>query len=506
MLIGEYGWGGSLSSADQEPPTRAYIQRLLSWSPRFILFWQMYDNEGRAYWLIDSNHVQTPCYFLHQRLINSARLSAARFKETNSRLPNDAEFSALLSPLLNQPLPAPVSLTVSNSNFVPLDATSARVNGSLVQGIYGDDLATVFVFWGRQDGGPVRGNWEQSANLGVNTSFNPATFSLVLTNLAPKTNYWFRFYATNATGEAWAPASTQITTDVLNPQDFGSRLKIAFPGYTRAEALLNIPLLVVLSTNRAGFSYRQFASRTGGDLRFTDATGSWAIPHEIEDWNTNGFSSVWVRVPQLSGSSDFIWAYWGNPAETNPPAYCTNGAVWSQNFELVWHLKETTFPFADSTRKHPALPGDAPVSTAAGFIGRGALFNGAFRLSECRFGQSRPAFHPFGVGQNRCHRQQHSNRLGQQRWQRGQWPRVLCQFLAIPRPEADFRNRQRDLWRLRRNRYQPRHLWPVASCGGGGGPRLRPGAALCGWGRPYPRGSHPNRFCQPNRPGLRALR
>lgn len=110
VLVGEYGWGGSKTSAEQEPLTRAYIQKLLSWGVRFILFWEMYDNENKAYWLIDSAGNKTPCYDLHQRLANHARLQVARFKETNGRVPTDAEFAALVTPALNQPLPPPQAL------------------------------------------------------------------------------------------------------------------------------------------------------------------------------------------------------------------------------------------------------------------------------------------------------------------------------------------------------------------------------------------------------------
>jgi hypothetical protein len=34
----------------------------------------------------------------------------------------------------------------------------------------------------------------------------------VLTNLAPQNRYFFRFCATNANGETWAPASMQVRT------------------------------------------------------------------------------------------------------------------------------------------------------------------------------------------------------------------------------------------------------------------------------------------------------
>jgi hypothetical protein len=384
IWIGEYGWG-SQSTDQQEPAGRAYIQRLLNYGTKalpYILFWEIYNNEtNKLFCLIDSNNVKVASYYLHQRFINNARLLTAQFQETNDRLPNDSEFVSLVSPMLNAPLPAPGSVSISNNGATPLSATSARVSGTVAQGIYGDDEAAVWVYWGRFDGGTVRGSWEQSRFLGINTNFNPATFTGVLTNLPLQTNVFFRFYATNATGEVWAAVSWQFSTQVINPPDYGSRMKIAFSGYNRGEALSNFPVLVKLGTNLPGFSYRQFVSPTGGDLRFTDAGGLLPIPFEIDEWNTNGTSSVWVSVPRLVSTNDFVWAYWGNPLTAALPPSSTNGSVWNPNYYVVYHLRESGFPYTDSAAQHPALSGIAPSSTT-GQIGRGCAFNGSSQFLD----------------------------------------------------------------------------------------------------------------------------
>jgi hypothetical protein len=170
------------------------------------LFWEIYNNEeNRNFCLIDATGTKTPSYYLHQRFINRARLATAQFKETHLRLPSDAEFADLVGPMLSQPLAALVSLTVSNLPAAVM-GSSAALSGWLSQGVYGDEQAAVWVFWGRQDGGTVRGNWEDGRMVRVNTNFNPTTFRTTVEGLAPQTNYYFRFYATNASGEAWAPA------------------------------------------------------------------------------------------------------------------------------------------------------------------------------------------------------------------------------------------------------------------------------------------------------------
>ena len=377
LWIGEYGWG-SVDGTTQEQNSRSYLQRLLNWNPgpRFILYWEIYDNEtNRDFWLIDSNNVKVAAYNLHQRFLNNARLASARFKEENGRLPSEGEFGPLVISMLNQPLPPPVHLTVGNVAASITAPGSASVSGMLTQGVYGDDCAAVRVFYGRSDGGTNQPSWEQNQFIAVNTNFNPKTFTALLTNLVPSTNYYFRFYATNSSGESWAPSSTSFSTQALNPSDFGSRLKITFTGYNRGETLVDFPALVKLGTNLAGFSYAGFASRNGGDLRFVDAAGFTPIPFEIDEWNTNAISSAWVRVPQLAGTNDYIWAYWGNPLATNLPGSSTDGSVWSADHFLVYHLKETRFPYADSTLRYPSLSGTAPLSVL-GQVGHGAQFDG----------------------------------------------------------------------------------------------------------------------------------
>ncbi|HTL55485.1 MAG TPA: hypothetical protein VL361_07385 [Candidatus Limnocylindrales bacterium] len=212
LWIGEYAWG-SLDNIIQEQNSRAYLQRLLSWNPgpRFILFWEVYNNEtNRAFWLIDSNNIKVASYFLHQRFINKARMLTAQFKERTERLPNDTEFGPLVTPMLSQPLPPPVHLTVSNLAANSTGPGVVSVSGALAQGVYGDDGAAIGVFYGRRDGGTNRGSWEHHQFIAVNTNFNPRTYTARLTNLASGTNYFLRFYATNSSGEVWAPNSSKI--------------------------------------------------------------------------------------------------------------------------------------------------------------------------------------------------------------------------------------------------------------------------------------------------------
>jgi hypothetical protein len=382
MWIGEYGWG-SESTAAQEPLMRSYIQRLINWNNNgeclpFIIYWEMYSNYnpggGTNYCLINYLDQKVPGWYLHNYFINDAKMLVAQYNESNGSLPSDTQFTAMTSPLLNAPLSAPVPLTVANAGATLITNTAASVSGTLAQGIYGDTEADIWVYYGTQDGGTTFSAWQHAQFVGINTHFNPTTFTTTLSGLASQTNYFYRFYAQNLTSSAWSSSSSQISTMTVNPASYGSRMKVFFSGYNRGETLTNFPVLVNLSTSLPGFSYQQFASPSGSDLRFTDASGYLMIPFEIDQWNPNGISSVWVNVPSLS-STNYIWAYWGNPTATNLPASSTNGSVWP-GYDLVWHLRESTFPYADSTLNYPALDGIAPIQTS-GIVGNGQQFNGS---------------------------------------------------------------------------------------------------------------------------------
>ncbi len=142
---------------------------------------------------------------------------------------------------------------------------------------------------------------------------------------------------------------TFVKTD-LTPGDFAHSMKIVFRGYDSGATLTNFPALVTLSEDMDEFSYGGFVSSSGGDLRFADSDGTTVIPYEIEKWNNGGRSTVWVQVPELAGTgSDYIWAYWGNASQTNPPAYATDGSTWSEDYLTVWHMTESATHPEDST-------------------------------------------------------------------------------------------------------------------------------------------------------------
>lgn len=159
------------------------------------------------------------------------------------------------------------------------------------------------------------------------------------------------------------------------------RLEIRFAGYTRPETLTNFPALVVLSPDITGFHYADFASPDGADLRFSRADWKTELNYEIEQWNTNGASYVWVQIPSLVDSNTIIRAFWGKPGVTAPD-YTTNGFVWDPDYMGIWHLNDTPDNTAGGIRNSVSNPAHAssynmePADLVPGVSGNALDFDG----------------------------------------------------------------------------------------------------------------------------------
>ena len=236
---------------------------------------------------------------------------------------------------------------------------------------------------------------------------DPVSFSFAASGMAPLSYQWMlngqgipgatdstysfealagtNYYAVTVTNSSSTVTSSTaavfgVAAPFPDPAGYNT-MRITFSGYTNAAGVTNFPVLVRLSTSIPGFSYGQFASPgNGADLRFTAANGR-EVPFQIDEWNPAGESQVWVQVPSISSTNDYITAYWGNAGDSSAQAWSTNGLVWtgltgSNGFQLVYHLSQSGFPYADSTLQYPATSGVAPGS-GAGIVGHGAAFNGS---------------------------------------------------------------------------------------------------------------------------------
>ena len=203
----------------------------------------------------------------------------------------------------------------------------------------------------------------QTFTIAVNTGYAISSVTVDGSSVGATNSYTFNNVTANHT--------INVLFSGSGPTGFSAwtnRMTVSFSGYNRSETLTNFPVLVVLSTNIPGFSYSQFASTNGYDLRFSASDGVTELNYEIEQWNPGGSSYVWVQAPQLSIGS-YIWTYWGNAgAASGPASHAINGAAWPTNaFASVWHMGQTNA--LDSTANGNNGIALGSVTNAAGMIG-----------------------------------------------------------------------------------------------------------------------------------------
>lgn len=147
------------------------------------------------------------------------------------------------------------------------------------------------------------------------------------------------------------------------------------------ETLSDFPVLVELGEHLAGFEYAQFRANDGADLRFAAMDEETELAYEIERWNTNGVSTVWLRMPQLQGTGEVVNVYWGFRDATVPLSN-TNGTVWANSYRGVWHLAETnvlagqTGGIHDDSTTHAVTGSQFYNCSSNGVAGGGQYFNG----------------------------------------------------------------------------------------------------------------------------------
>ena len=174
------------------------------------------------------------------------------------------------------------------------------------------------------------------------------------------------------------------------PTDFKMKLPITVNAAAVGEkSATDLPVLVRLSESIDGFKYSDLTS-VGSDLAFgvDDGSSITVYPHEIDTWNPEGESLVWVKVPVLSASTAFNM-YYGNGASDG----ATASATWS-NYAGVWHLNElegdggtTALKVSNSTSNGAVIDGEA----FGGTVGVSGMIGGARRISDAEMNSGKAA-------------------------------------------------------------------------------------------------------------------
>ncbi|HEU5283162.1 MAG TPA: DUF2341 domain-containing protein, partial [Burkholderiales bacterium] len=173
-------------------------------------------------------------------------------------------------------------------------------------------------------------------------------------------------YSVNEDGTLSVPGASQWWNT-----SWTQRQQLTFNNLAQAENLVDFPVLVQLDSSRVNYALTQNA---GQDLRFVDADGT-LLAYEIERWNELGTSYVWVKVPQIDGSSgaDHIWMYYGNasaPAGQNPTA------VWTSSFSAVYHMNDGSATIQDSSSNNFDGTALAGAAGTTGYAAGGQTLDG----------------------------------------------------------------------------------------------------------------------------------
>lgn len=249
--------------------------------------------------------------------------------------------------------------------------------------------------WLAGDSAP--GSWTTVAeNLALNASFNATVRETSAGGaIAPGTTYAYALRAVGNDGEETAPVTGTFTTGGEPGETIGSDytkffddgtnacwvvkgferyLPFTVTGYTGTETLTNFPVLVdVRDTDTNGFRYSDFYHYDGTDMAFVDDTGH-IIPHEIDTWNKNGMSLIWVRLPRMNNGTTFTMCYRSPLIDPLPDVGNT-----FEKYVGVWHMNETQNGVAsikDSTANN--LPGESHAKSLAG-INQGQMIGGNAR-------------------------------------------------------------------------------------------------------------------------------
>ena len=142
------------------------------------------------------------------------------------------------------------------------------------------------------------------------------------------------------------------------------------------STLSNFPILVRLSASRQiGFDPAD-CGENGADLRFVLSDGT-LLAHEIDLWNPEGESLVWVCVPSLTASTE-MYALFSLKEGVAAPPVRPKGEVWP-NFVAVYHFSEEGNIAYDSSVNAYDATNDAPVSASTTIaVGRSAFATSTF--------------------------------------------------------------------------------------------------------------------------------
>ena len=193
--------------------------------------------------------------------------------------------------------------------------------------------------------------------------------------LAATTTIKARAYATGLGPSAVVSATYTFKRPVPKPSAFKKSVEITLATDALAGVATGGPALVRLDESAIdGFDYGDFSLPNGGDLMFFDANGT-PLPHEVDTWDENGESLVWVKLPSTAANTKIVMYYGNGTVSSEEPE-----DVWT-DYVGVWHFEEATA--AAATHSYGTYANSTATAGVDGHVAQYAVTNETGRFGKC---------------------------------------------------------------------------------------------------------------------------
>lgn len=206
---------------------------------------------------------------------------------------------------------------IRNNAATGIGLSNAVLNGTVNS--TGGVPTQVYVFWDISDHGTNATDWAHTNAFGTQKQVSLATN---LAGLSPSTAYFYRFFATNQYGVAWATPAAAFTT-LLSPN---------YVWIEAESAILTPPMGVATNSNASGGAFVWVPDtpiNSGGRMTF---------PFSIA-LATN--YTLWVRVWYPDGGANSF--YYCMDGGTNMPV---QGATSTSSWAWAWQAIPTNYPLS----------------------------------------------------------------------------------------------------------------------------------------------------------------
>jgi len=192
---------------------------------------------------------------------------------------------------------------------------------------------TVYTYWGTNDGVTVKSSWQ---NVYTNGVLPVGAFSNTVSNLTYGLTYFYRCYATNSYGDAWAPTTTNFIT--LPPAfDSGTVSNIY------ATNIYNTAADMIGTVNATGTAFQIWAY--WGTVDGTNNGGGLWQNSAFLGWYTNVTVVLTNPVSNLSTNTYYYYTFMVTNALTN---------IWAPSSVNFLTAYAAYLPFTETFEDSPA--------------------------------------------------------------------------------------------------------------------------------------------------------